>query len=1038
MGNNRNLRFAVRAALATAAAAAAFVPTAQSQTAPPAGSTAPADTGLAEVVVTGSRLQQAPNDVSISPVTSITQVEIQQTGLVRVEDLLNNLPSVVAENSSGQSISSNGTATVSLRGLGSQRTLVLVDGFRLSPGGGLGTYSQPDLNQVPAALIQRVDVLTGGASSVYGADAVAGVVNFVLNNHFEGVQIDGNYGFAHHSNNNSTALGDLAAANDQAPPSSVNAGYNKDLSIIIGSNFADGRGNATAYFTYLNTSPVVGSQYDYAGCTLNTPGSLPSTKSYACGGSSSSATGRFIDFGSNSTTAFNAIADATVDAKTGQFRPYSGATDSYNYGALSYLQREAQRYTAGSFINFDVNENTNVYSEFMFARNTSTAQYGPSGLFAFGTPVISCSNPLLTPNELSQLCTPAAIAANQATWGLANGSGNPLGGNPNVTGNNILLYIARRSVESGPRLDNYSSNAFHEVLGLKGKFGDAWNYNAYAQVGITENEDYEGGFLGVTQIDRALNVVTDPKTGKPVCAAALNGDDPACVPWNIWSPGGVTQAALNYLETPATYTVTATEYIAHADVSGDLGKYNLQVPTASSGVQLNVGTEYRQENYVFSPDIVYETGNNSGGNGVFPPIDKGFHVFEGFTEFRVPLINDKIAAEDVAFEGGYRYSSYTTGFDTNTFKLGLEWAPLQDVKLRGGYNRAIRAPNIGDLYAPPVISSGGAADPCWGPSTDAANPTLGTVQGHSFAYCQNTGVTAAEFGHILANPAAQINTSGGGNSTLTPEKADTYTLGLVLQPSAIPNLVTSFDFYIIKIKNTIEQLTSNTIIQDCGSTGLASLCDLIHRGGGTGSLWFNNTQFVNTNSQNIGVISTRGIDLNAHYRLDMGSFGKLGFTLTGTEVINFDTQPIASIPGSYDCAGYFGSTCGSPTPHWRHVLATNWSTPWYGLDLTARWRYIGPVDSDRSSSNPQLEQTYFEPTSHNGGYSYLDLSASIPLSTSGVSVRVGVNNLTDKPPPIVLSGNYTDCPTATCNDNTWVGTYDTLGRYMYAHVTAKF
>jgi outer membrane receptor protein involved in Fe transport len=499
----------------------------------------------------------------------------------------------------------------------------------------------------------------------------------------------------------------------------------------------------------------------------------------------------------------------------------------------------------------------------------------------------------------------------------------------------------------------------------------------------------------------------------------------------------VTQAALNYLEVASTYGVTATEYIAHADVSGDLSKYGVQLPTASSGMSVNVGSEYRQERYNFAPDYIFTNGYGSGGDGVENAVDQAFHVFEGFAETRLPIINDKPGFYDLAFEAGYRYSAYNTGYDTNTFKFGLEFAPIQDIKFRGGYNRAIRAPSIGDLYAPSTIGAGGVADPCWGGfDKDAAGNILNTVQGHTLAFCENTGVTPAEFGHIAVNGAAQINTSIGGNTALTPEIADTYTFGFVLAPQILPKFSMSVDYYEITIRHAIESLSSTQIITQCGNTGLSYFCNDIHRGGG-GSLWLNTTEYVNTDEVNIGAVSTRGIDLLAHYSLDMGAGGKLAFSFNGTEVINFNDTPI---PGGvkYDCAGYFGSTCGSPIPHWRHVFGTTWQAPWAGLDITGRWRYIGPVDVDSSSQNTDLAGEYYLPTAHIGGFSYIDLSASIPLSTSGVSVRVGVNNVADKTPPVVAGGSLSACPTATCNDNTWVGTYDTLGRYMYAHVSAKF
>ena len=230
-----------------------------------------------------------------------------------------------------------------------------------------------------------------------------------------------------------------------------------------------------------------------------------------------------------------------------------------------------------------------------------------------------------------------------------------------------------------------------------------------------------------------------------------------------------------------------------------------------------------------------------------------------------------------------------------------------DIRFRGGYNRAIRAPSIDELYAPR-------------PSVPAVRRILagerqsgGLVNGHTFAFCANTGVTAAEFGHILANPAAQINTSVGGNPNLTPEKADTYTAGFVFQPSFLPNFVASVDYYDIKIQNTITSLSSNTIVNNCGLTGLASLCALIHRGAGTGSLWFNNTDFVNADEVNIGTVSTKGVDVESHYLYDIGAMGKLTFNLAGTYTNCFDTQPLPT-SASYDCVGYYGTTCGAPDP----------------------------------------------------------------------------------------------------------------------------
>ncbi|MBV8402621.1 MAG: TonB-dependent receptor, partial [Gammaproteobacteria bacterium] len=773
--SSRALRQAVRLALATAAASAA--PLALAQTAP-AEQAAPA---VQEVVVTGSRLLQQPNDISVSPITSVSQEDIQKTGLVRTEDILEMLPQIGAEQNSGTSISASGTATVSLRNLGSQRTLVLVNNRRMNPGsagGFTGNANAADINEIPAGLIERVDILTGGASAVYGADAVAGVVNFVMNTHYQGVKIDGSYGYNNHSNDNSTYLGYLDAAGIQHPPSTVNTGQNRNIDFVAGSNFADGKGNATVYATYLHSSPAVGYQFDHAGCTLN-GGATPSSTIH-CGGSGTSAHGQWLMIGKKggvSTT----VADNTINqAPGGGMIPYVDARDAYNYGALSYFQRGADRYTAGAFFHYDLNQHATVYTETMWSRNTSTAQYGPSGSFFqlvnLGCPGIAGAVPgntdpyiASTPGATAALCSPALVAENQAVYG--------------GTGNQISVYLARRSVESGGRKDNYYADSIKQDIGVKGEINDAWSYDVYGQFGISTLDDIEGDFLSTQNITNALQAVTGPG-GQPVCASGG-----ACVPWNVWQPlsaNAVTPAQLAYLEIPASFNTNTTEYITDALLTGDLGKYGLTLPTAKDGLTIAFGTQYRSESFVYSPDYVFQQGLQAGGSPSHP-INGYFHVWEGYTEARLPIADDKPGAYRLSLDAGYRYSSYTLGFNTNTYKVGLEWAPIPDVRLRGGYNRAVRVPNIDELYSPAAVGAGGTSDPCWGPA-----PVL------TQAECALTGVPNGRYGHLAVNSAAQINTSFAGTPTLTPEKADTYTLGVVFQPSFVPNLVLSVDAFNIK------------------------------------------------------------------------------------------------------------------------------------------------------------------------------------------------------------------------------------------------
>ncbi|HUL17930.1 MAG TPA: TonB-dependent receptor, partial [Steroidobacteraceae bacterium] len=227
-------------------------------------------------------------------------------------------------------------------------------------------------------------------------------------------------------------------------------------------------------------------------------------------------------------------------------------------------------------------------------------------------------------------------------------------------------------------------------------------------------------------------------------------------------------------------------------------------------------------------------------------------------------------------------------------------------------------------------------------------------------------------------------------------------------------------------------LPSGVIIDEC-ARGSGSTCDLIHRGP-TGSLWTETPQdYVSANYQNIGKLSTKGIDVLASYRLDLPKGNKLAFQLDGTYTMSFLTQNIEGGP-MYDCVGFYGQICGAPLPAWRHVLNSTWQTPWAGLDLTFRWRFIGPSSVDGTSQNPQMTGPYYVGADHIPGYNYLDFSAAMPIG-SNVDLRVGVNNIADKNPPLVPSDS---CLTITCNDNTWVGTYDALGRYIYGHITIKF
>ncbi|HET7756616.1 MAG TPA: TonB-dependent receptor, partial [Steroidobacteraceae bacterium] len=911
MANSRSLQQAVRFALATVTAAAG-VSTLHAQTAP-AQAQETAAAPLEEVVVTGSRLR-TPNETAISPISTVSATDIQATGLTRVEDVLNNLPMVFAGMNSTTSNGADGTASIDLRGLGNVRTLVLVNGRRLGPGTADGrNYS--DINFVPAALIQRVDVLTGGASAVYGADAVAGVVNFILNTHFEGVQVNAGYHFFQHHNSNAVSSV-VAAAGDALPSSDVDTGFGKYASVIIGSNFADNKGNATAYVTYDNQGAALQKSFDYSACALR----RKTATTLGCGGSGTSAGGEFLAYSNSGVN----ILDNTVDRTTGAFRPF-GAGDLYNYGPLNYFQVPNERWTAGTFVNYEINSHVTAYADVMYMRNQSQAQIAESGDF-FNASFIPCADPLLTAAEQATLCSPANLAAQANPTETVGGTVYP----------GLNIYLGRRNVEGGPRIATFSTDAAREVIGLKGDFLDAWTYDVYAQHGTVDISNGNLNYLSNANIINALNVLPGPG-GAPTCASVINGSDPACVPWNVWAPSGgkpgnvVTAAALKYLSVPLLLQGDVTEQVVSGSITGDLGKYGAKLPSADEGLQVNVGAEYRSEASNFLPDLLSQQGNAAGSGGPTPPVSGNFHVSEIFTEMRLPLASHLPGAEDLSLEGGYRYSKYTEGFNTSTYKIGLEWAPVRDVRVRGSYQRAVRAPNIAELFTPQTVGLDGSSDGCSG-ATPAA----------TLAACQLTGVTAAEYGHIAPNAANQYNGLLGGNPGLKPETADTYGVGFVLTPRVVPNLSISVDYFNIKIANIIGPIGGDTILNDClfgNAAQQATFCPLVHRGP-NGSLWLSPQGFVTDVNQNQGELATAGVDIKASYRVPLPRLGSLLFGLEGTRLNNLITTPVAG-GASYDCQGFFGSVCGAADPKWRHVLNATWSTPWDGLDLTVRWRYFG-------------------------------------------------------------------------------------------------
>ena len=944
---------------------------------------------IEKIQVTGSRIP-SPVLTEDSPVNVISAQDIKYTGLTNTSDILNQLPQAAPDQGGNLSNGSGGTSTINLRGLGAQRTLVLIDGKRV-PAGSVSNYAT-DINAIPAILIQRVEVLTGGASAVYGSDAVAGVVNFIMNDHFEGVEFDWTGSGNNHQQH--SFVGDIVARKEATNPVQYHDpgnvsldGQVQDFAMTLGGNFANGKGNATVYFEYRDSQPVLQGDRDFSACSIS-----GGKSAYTCAGSSTSYPGRFTDFSNYNFTIKNAAGD---------LRPYVGAADSFNFAPYNYFQRPDTRYQANFFAHYDALPDVRVYTEFDFMDDHTLAQIAPSGAF-LQTFTLHNENPLLS-QEFKD------------TVGLS-------ATNPNAT-----FYIGRRNIEGGGRVADFRHTDFRTVIGAKGTFVDKWDYNLWWQSGTNiTNQTYRNDF-SVTRLGRAFDVVTNPQTGLPVCRSALpGGSDPLCVPYNIFHTGGVTQAAVNYLSTPGIQDGSTSQSVVGFTVTSDLGtSYGWTLPWAKDGVGFAAGIERRVEKLTVTTDITFDTGDLAGQNGATHGLSGQYTVLEPYAEIRVPIVQRQPWAYDLSMNAAYRWSNYSTNITTNTYGIGAGWSPVKEAKLRGSYQQAIRAANIIELFTAQFINLYNGGDPCAGP-----NPTA------SLAACLRTGLAANRYGSpALNSPAGQYNYLVGGNPNLVPETAKTYTFGVVLQP--IPNLNATIDYWHYDVANTITIIQPNQSLNNCLNVG--QNCDLIHRSPNNGNLWVPNGGFITSINQNIGSVKTDGFDLTFNYSQPIENYGNVAFNLIGTYTNEYVKEPIPG-QGTYDCVGLFGITCGIPLPKWKSRFQTVWNTPWQ-FSASLVWRYIDSVDVDLAQSNPILAGAYSPLDAHIGAQNYFDLAIQWSYNKN-LSVRGGINNLFDRDPPVVSSTAGATYPSISGpslgNGNTYPQVYDTLGRQFFLSATAKF
>lgn len=943
-----------------------------------------ADGSETVVVVTGTRIRR-PNLKSASPITSIDDKEVKLEGAVSADMFLKDLPQFKAGVNEYQSNGSDGTANVNLRSLGGNRSLVLIDGQRLLPQQGV------DLNFIPSALIERTDVLTGGASSVYGSDAMSGVVNFIMRKRLNGVRIDSQYSIFQHTNDDSY-LRDIQTAKGITPaPKSITDGQKYDFNIAIGSNLDDGRGNVTGYFGYRKMEPVLQSGRDYSACALFEP--TPET--FGCGGSSNHAYGRFLP--STGPSASVSYANNKDGSKT--WVP-NDSSFSYNYAPLNFIQRNSERYQAGGFVSYDITDHLTYSGSVMFMDDHSRSQAAPSAIWSGRQFTINCDNPLMSNDQKMKLCGSTTSTDSQQT------------------------EVAFRAAALGMgRINDMRHTDYRFTSALHGDINDAFSFDASIMYAKTIGAFNYQNDINQDKVANALQAVTSG--GQIVCKGGQQG----CVPVDVFSAKGPSIEAYNYIFSPTFTNDSQDIKVFNAFISGDLGKYGLTSPWTDDGIAVVLGVENRAETYDHKID---QTQIDAG----LAPANGKVSAKEIFFESEIPLVSDKPLIHSLNISVGYRSSTFETSSEltspiekkTTTYKIEGRYAPTADILFRASYNKAARAAGISELFAPQSVGNTSLVDPC---SRDTQTATL--------AQCKLTGVTDAQYNNktITSPPADTGSALGGGNPDLNPEIAKTTTFGVVFTPQSLRDFTASIDYYKIRVDGYIGTIDPGVVMHQC-IAGEAFYCGLIHRDPATGGLYGYNTAggYIKGTNLNTGYLQTTGYDINASYRLET-AIGEVNFALAGSYLASHETEALPG-GGSYDCTGLYGVTCGQPLPKWRHNLRSTWSTPWTDKAwapsaISLNWRYLGGTELSKNTDNPFLAGSPSVINAKIAAYNYFDLATVFNVTHAAV-IRVGINNILDKAPPAIDAGLLVE----NGNGNTYPGTYDPLGRTIFIALSAAF
>jgi iron complex outermembrane recepter protein len=948
-----------------------------------------ADGPVDRVVVTGSRIARS-DYVAESPIVTVNTDNIEELGPSTIAQVFNQMPQFAASNAnSSSSPARQGRSNANLRGLGIQRTLVLLDGRRMQPSDALGAI---DMNSISPSLIQNVEVITGGASAVYGSDAIAGVVNFKLNHNFEGFEVDAQYG--------QTERDDGAATS---------------VALTMGSGFDNDRGHMIASLSYYDRDIVYRSERDFfafsgiasalrGGAFIASATNLPQQSvlnSVFAGYGATGTPARNASIGVNADNTLFTTAGPVLNLRYPEGEPYIVFEDRVGFllGRTYPLQSPIERYTAFVNADYDLNDHVQAYIQYNHMDYDSFYQRG--GWSAGSTAPIA-QIPVTNPFIPADMQTILASRANPTA----------------------PVNFTFSSSRIGDTKYDYSYDLNEMTVGLRGDVpGRDWTWDIYGSYGTTAASETTSGWVNINAWNTLVNA---PDGGASICPGGFN----PFLPLSLESTPG-QEACFDYLNRTLRETTDFKQQVVEASMQG--GLFNLP----AGELRFATGASYRSASYDYKPP-----GERSRGE-VWPvqltgPAQGSYDVYEAYGELLVPVLADLPLVKKLDLDLAYRYSDYNYVGGVNTYKASADWTVVDGLRVRGGYQRAIRAPSLGELFAPPERASAGlgstasgAGDPCDSIGR-MRNPTINPDAAQVRTLCIAQGIDPAII-DIYRFAGSSVSGVASGNTDLKEETADTVTLGLVWQSEfsspLLSGLSASIDYYDIDVQDAIGVITAQVGLSRCFNADGQSnptydpnnyFCQLTTR---------NTNGGVETQLQptlNLAAYEAAGLDFQVDWNLDLADFGmdkagRVSMNLLLSNLLAYKIQNLESAP-FLDYAGTIGNAqidAGAiGFPEWKASFTTRYKVGPFGVSGTYRW-----YDAMTHASNVGVANGTQPGTKSRD---YLDLGATWDISEAA-TLRAGVNNVFDKEPPEWTGNGATD-----------LGLFDLLQRRFYVGLKYRF